>query len=109
MEQKPEAIEEKVSFYKLFNFADKLDVILMIIGFICAVANGLSQPLMALIFGKLINTFGSTDPSQIVKEVSKVFIIIIYLYITSNTHINTLVLDSFSSFACHVISCLHAN
>ena len=94
MEQKPEAkdeenkpkVEEKVTFYKLFNFADKLDVILMIIGFICAVANGLSQPLMTLIFGKLINTFGSTDPSHIVKEVSKVFIIIIYLYNFKYTH-----------------------
>jgi len=44
--------------------------------FICAAANGLSQPLMALIFGKLINTFSSTDPSHIVKEVSNYYILI---------------------------------
>jgi hypothetical protein len=84
MVQKPEAkddenkpkVEEKFPFYKLFNFADKLDVILMII---------ISQP-MALTFGKIINTFGSTDPSHIVKEVSKVFIIIIYLHNFIYTH-----------------------
>lgn len=63
---------QKVPFYKLFNFADRLDVTLMIIGTISAVANGLSQPLMTLIFGKLINAFGGSDPSAIVKQVSKV-------------------------------------
>ncbi|PNY06872.1 ABC transporter B family member 9-like protein, partial [Trifolium pratense] len=74
-----EKYDEKVPFYKLFSFADKLDVTLMIIGVICAVANGLSRPLMALIFGKLINTFGSTGPSNIVHEVSKVALLFVYL------------------------------
>lgn len=69
--------KQKVPFYKLFTFADPRDVKLMLIGTICGIANGLSQPLMTLIFGKLINTFGSTPPSQIVKEVSKVYI---YIY-----------------------------
>ncbi|AES64094.2 ABC transporter B family protein [Medicago truncatula] len=105
MEQKPEVkdeenkpkAEEKVPFYKLFNFADKLDVILMIIGFICAVANGLSQPLMTLIFGKLINTFGSTDPSHIVKEVSKVALLFIYLGVGSG-------IASFLQVACWMVT-----
>jgi ATP-binding cassette subfamily B (MDR/TAP) protein 1 len=35
-------------------------------------ANGLAQPLMTLIFGKIINAFGSSDPSDVVKQVSKV-------------------------------------
>lgn len=65
-------VDEKVSFFKLFTFADNLDRTLMIIGVICAMANGWSQPLMTLIFGKLINTFGTTDPSHIVEEVYKV-------------------------------------
>lgn len=73
-EERKLKVDEKVPFYKLFNFADRVDVTLMIIGVICAMANGLSQPLMALIFGKLITTFGSTDPSHIVNEVSKVLI-----------------------------------
>ena len=64
---------QKVPFYKLFSFADRLDVPLMIVGSLCAVGNGLSQPLMTVIFGKLINAFGSGDPSHIVKEVSRVY------------------------------------
>lgn len=70
-----EKANQKVPFYMLFIFADRLDVMLMIVGTICAVANGLVQPLMTVVFGKLINTFGSTDPSHIVKQVSKVYYI----------------------------------
>lgn len=63
---------EKVSFYRLFSFADKLDVGLMIAGTVCAIANGMSQPLMTLLFGHLINTFGGSEPFNVVHEVSKV-------------------------------------
>ncbi|XP_058748881.1 ABC transporter B family member 9-like [Vicia villosa] len=78
-EIKDNKANQKVPFYKLFNFADRLDVTLMIIGTIAAVANGLSQPLMTLIFGKLINAFGGSDPSAIVKQVSKVSLLFVYL------------------------------
>ncbi|KAK7295696.1 hypothetical protein RJT34_18607 [Clitoria ternatea] len=72
---------EKISFYKLFTFADRLDVTLMTIGTICAMLNGWSQPLMTLILGKLINTFGSTDPSNAIHQVSKVALLFVYLAI----------------------------
>ncbi|RDX83230.1 ABC transporter B family member 9, partial [Mucuna pruriens] len=68
---------QKVPFYMLFTFADRLDVALMTVGSICATANGWSQPLMTLILGKLINTFASTDPSNAIKEVSHHFDIMI--------------------------------
>lgn len=64
--------KQSVPFYKLFMFADKYDVALMIIGSIGAIGNGLSQPLMTLVFGGLINTFGATDPAHIVPTVSQV-------------------------------------
>ncbi|KAJ6423834.1 hypothetical protein OIU84_024747 [Salix udensis] len=64
--------DQKVAFHKLFTFADRLDVALMIVGTLSAIANGLAQPLMTLIFGQLINSFGAGDRSNIVKEVSKV-------------------------------------
>lgn len=73
---------QKVPFYMLFTFADRIDVTLMIIGIISAVANGLTQPFITLIFGKLINTFGSTVPSHIVKQVSKVHYICCMLLIS---------------------------
>ncbi|XP_061370011.1 ABC transporter B family member 9-like [Gastrolobium bilobum] len=74
---------QKVPFYMLFTFADHLDVALMIIGTISSVANGLSQPLMTVILGKVINTFGSTDPSRTINEVSKVSLLFVYLAIGS--------------------------
>ncbi|XVE88300.1 hypothetical protein DITRI_Ditri19aG0058900 [Diplodiscus trichospermus] len=73
------ADDQKVPFYKLFSFADRLDIVLMIVGTIGAIANGLTQPLMSLIFGQLINSFGDTDPSHVVKEVSKIAVKFLYL------------------------------
>ncbi|CAN8274708.1 unnamed protein product [Cochlearia groenlandica] len=70
---------QKVSFFKLFSFADKTDVVLMVVGTIAAVANGVTQPLMTLIFGQLINAFGTTDPDHMVKEVWKVAVQFLYL------------------------------
>ncbi|RXH99026.1 hypothetical protein DVH24_011351 [Malus domestica] len=73
--------KEEVAFFKLFSFADRLDVALMIVATICAVGNGLSPPVMTLVFGNLINTFGSTDPGHIVPMVSKVSLQFVYLAI----------------------------
>ncbi|XP_047315290.1 ABC transporter B family member 9-like [Impatiens glandulifera] len=75
--------DQKVPFYKLFSFADRFDYFLMTVGTVGAVANGLSQPLMTLIFGQLINSFGTTSSSQIVQEVSKVSLNFLYLAIAS--------------------------
>ena len=82
--------QQKVTLYKLFSFADQSDVVLMTVGTISGMANGCSRPLMTVMLGKTINKFGSTDQSQIVHELSKVYIyrcvcisISIYIYITS--------------------------
>lgn len=64
--------EGKVSFFKLFSFADTKDVVLMTIGTIAAMANGFSMPLMTFIFGELINTFGHANKTNVVHLVSKV-------------------------------------
>ena len=65
-----------VPFHKLFTFADATDVALMIIGTIGALANGISMPLMAIIFGDLIDSFGQNqNNSNIVKVISKVKIL----------------------------------
>lgn len=65
---------QKVPFYKLFSFADRLDVTLMIIGTIAAMANGFANPLMTLLLGKVINAFGSSNQSEVLNQVSKVLI-----------------------------------
>ena len=46
-----------VSFGTLFQFADSVDAILMIIGSIGAAGNGVAQPISFIIFGKLIEQF----------------------------------------------------
>ncbi|XP_019190190.1 PREDICTED: ABC transporter B family member 9-like [Ipomoea nil] len=74
---------QKVPFYKLFTFADQLDVCLMIGGTLGAIGNGLAQPMMTVIFGQLINSFGTTDPSHAVHEVSKICVKYVYLAIGS--------------------------
>ncbi|KAK4440112.1 ABC transporter B family member 9 [Sesamum alatum] len=73
--------DQKVPFYKLFSFADRLDVTLMTIGTISAIGNGLTQPIMTVIFGQLINSFGGTDSSQVVHVISKVSLKFVYLAI----------------------------
>lgn len=47
-----------VPFYKLFSFSDSTDVLLMVVGSIGAIGNGLGFPIMTLLFGDLIDTIG---------------------------------------------------
>ncbi|KAJ7954440.1 ABC transporter B family protein [Quillaja saponaria] len=75
--------DQSVPFLKLFYFTDRFDVGFMIIGTISAVASGLTQPIMTLIFGKLINTFGGSNRSDILHEVSKVAVLFLYLAVGS--------------------------
>ncbi|CAF1734755.1 unnamed protein product [Brassica napus] len=70
---------QKVAFYKLFRFADRYDIILMAVGTISAMANGLAQPIMSVLIGKIINVFGFFDHDHMVKEVSKVAVKFLYL------------------------------
>lgn len=67
--------DQKVAFHKLFAFADSLDVAAIILGTAGAIGNGLAPPLMAVVFGQLVNSFGATDTSHVVHEVSKVIIL----------------------------------
>ncbi|KAK7264795.1 hypothetical protein RJT34_32406 [Clitoria ternatea] len=81
--KKSEAKDEKaktVPLHKLFSFADPLDHLLMFVGTVGAIGNGISMPLMALIFGSMINAFGgSSNTKDVVDEVSKVSLKFVYL------------------------------
>lgn len=62
-----------VPFYKLFAFADLTDYVLMIVGTIGAVGNGICMPLMTILFGDLLNSFGQNQNNDdVVSVVSKV-------------------------------------
>ncbi|XP_065439363.1 ATP-dependent translocase ABCB1-like isoform X1 [Chrysemys picta bellii] len=49
--------EKMVGVLKLFGYADWLDIILMIIGLIAAVANGTGLPLIIIVTGEMTNRF----------------------------------------------------
>ncbi|KAJ7544472.1 hypothetical protein O6H91_09G080400 [Diphasiastrum complanatum] len=75
-----------VPFYKLFSFADPLDILLMIIGTIGAMVNGLSMPIMTLIFGQITNAFGqnSTNVHETAHKVTQVAVKFVYLGIAAS-------------------------
>ncbi|KAG0500935.1 hypothetical protein HPP92_001007 [Vanilla planifolia] len=78
--------EEKytVPFYKLFAFADSTDVLLMVMGTLGALANGAALPLMTVLFGNLIQSFGGAeDIHDVVHRVSKVALEFVYLAVGS--------------------------
>ncbi|KAI4349803.1 hypothetical protein L6164_010357 [Bauhinia variegata] len=75
---------ETVPFYKLFTFADSIDFLLMFVGTVGAIGNGLGLPLMTLLFGQMIDSFGTNQRnSHVVHEVSKVCLKFVYLGVGS--------------------------
>ena len=61
---KSKKTEEKIppiKFAKLYRYANKYDILMMIFGTLFSIANGVIMPLYALIFGGMTNSF---DPSQ---------------------------------------------
>ncbi|KAL0697232.1 hypothetical protein Bca4012_053354 [Brassica carinata] len=79
-ETKKDEKAKTVPFYKLFAFADSYDVLLMICGSVGAMGNGVSLPLMTLLFGDLIDSFGQNQNNKdIVDVISKVCVKFVYL------------------------------
>ncbi|KAJ6955762.1 ABC transporter B family member 11-like [Populus alba x Populus x berolinensis] len=71
---------KSVPFFKLFSFADSTDYLLMFLGAIGAIANGMSMPLMTLLLGDVINAFGSNQfGNDMTSLVSKVSLKYVYL------------------------------
>jgi ATP-binding cassette subfamily B (MDR/TAP) protein 1 len=70
-----------VPFFKLFSYADSFDLLLMVVGTVGAIANGLAMPLMTIVFGSLTNAFGNnqSDNSVLVHAVSKVALKFVYI------------------------------
>lgn len=70
---KEKEVTNLVPFHKLFSFADSTDVLLMVVGTIGSVANGLCLPLMSILIGELTDAFGQNqDNDRVVNRVSKV-------------------------------------
>eukprot|EP01018_Ginkgo_biloba_P030331 Gb_08614 [translate_table: standard] len=78
--EKKEEAHTSVPFHRLFVFADSLDTLLMIMGTFGSVANGLSFPVITLLFGQLSDAFGNnSDIHNMVDQVSKVCLRFVYV------------------------------
>ncbi|KAJ9171655.1 hypothetical protein P3X46_014987 [Hevea brasiliensis] len=86
-----------VPFHKLFSFADSIDILLMIVGTIGAVGNGISLPLMTVFLGNTINAFGENQNEYVVHVVSKVSLKFVYLAIGT-------AVASFLQVACWIVT-----
>ncbi|KAF3455608.1 hypothetical protein FNV43_RR00244 [Rhamnella rubrinervis] len=74
-------IELRDVYFRYPARPDKLDVVLMIVGTLGAAGNGASQPLMVVIFGQLIDSFGFSSPTSLMDKISKVSLNYVYLAI----------------------------
>ncbi|CAM0884760.1 unnamed protein product [Alopecurus aequalis] len=70
---------ERVSFMGMFRYADGTDVLLMLVGTLASMANGASQPLMALLFSDAIDAFGGATGSNVLQRVNQVVLKFVYL------------------------------
>ncbi|XP_026446430.1 ABC transporter B family member 11-like isoform X2 [Papaver somniferum] len=99
--EKAKVEDEKLSvvpFFKLFAFADSKDIALMVIGVIAAFANGATMPIMSIIIGNLVNSFGNTaGTTDVVKQVSKVALEFVYLAVGAG-------IASFFQVACWTVT-----
>lgn len=73
MENEKKEDSTLIPFYKLFEFADVADGVLMIMGSIGAIVNGLCTPILTILFAQIADSFhnGQID-KQVVHLVSKV-------------------------------------
>ncbi|KAI3819179.1 hypothetical protein L1987_13004 [Smallanthus sonchifolius] len=79
-EEKEKQSTDTVPFYKLFAFADLTDYILMITCIVTAIGHGTCLPLMSVLLGDLINSFGQNQNNHnVVDVVSKVSVKFVYL------------------------------
>uniref|UniRef100_A0A8R7PTX5 ABC transmembrane type-1 domain-containing protein n=1 Tax=Triticum urartu TaxID=4572 RepID=A0A8R7PTX5_TRIUA len=63
----------------MFRYADRTDQLLMLVGTLAALANGVSQPLMTVIFGDMIDAFGGATGDNVLHRVNKAVLNFVYL------------------------------
>ncbi|KAL5223155.1 hypothetical protein ABZP36_027868 [Zizania latifolia] len=69
----------KLPFLRMFRYADRVDRALVAVGAVAAMANGMSEPLMTVVFAAVIDSFGAGDATTVLHRVSKVVVYYIYL------------------------------
>ena len=57
------SFNEAVSYKKMLKFANKSDMILMYIGWVCALTAGVGMPSFVFLIGSIIDSFNSNTTS----------------------------------------------
>ena len=83
-----------ISFLHFFKFADKFDIILILIGTIASIGNGAALPIFTIFWGEVTASITLTNPYD---AVFPVFLKFIYLSVSS-------FFASFLMMACWMIS-----
>ncbi|XP_044454473.1 ABC transporter B family member 4 [Triticum aestivum] len=63
----------------LFRHADGKDQLLMLVGTVAALANGMTTPLMTVFFGDVLDAFGHATDANVLQRVNKVVLNFVYL------------------------------
>ena len=61
----PSSAPKSVPYYRLYSHADRLDVILLVLGCIGAVIHGLALPIFFVVFGDVVDALGTENTSLI--------------------------------------------
>jgi ABC-type multidrug transport system fused ATPase/permease subunit len=70
-----------VSYRALFRFADKLDVLLVVVGSLGGLTHGVMMPVFSIIFGSLLDDFNAADTASLTRNVSKTAAYLVYVAI----------------------------
>ncbi|EFA76459.1 ABC transporter B family protein [Heterostelium album PN500] len=72
-----------VGFFELFRFATWIEILLMVIGSIGAIAAGVAMPAISIVFGQVMNVFTyqelRKDNFSLIDEISKVSLNFVYI------------------------------
>lgn len=88
MREKGRGIQKKSnigSFRSIFMHADGYDMLLMGLGFLGALGDGLTTPAIMLVMSKLINSIGGSSLSTI-NNLSQIVDKVLYLYLLKCTY-----------------------
>lgn len=103
------SVSPAAAYFRLWYFASPLDNVLRCIAATAAVAGGTTEPLMAIIFGNLVNVFNGSpplSPHDFRSEVNKNTLYFVYLFVGKFCVSNMIpILLQISPMKVHICGC----
>ncbi|KAM3850989.1 bile salt export pump [Vipera latastei] len=79
----------RIGFFQLFRFASSAEILMMLLGSICAILHGVAQPAMLIVFGIMTDTFIQYDiEKQELEDPNKVCMNNTIVWINNSHHQN---------------------